>query len=152
MKLRKTDRWIVYKLSDDERSIEIDQRGGRDGTFDDFLARLPRDQCRYAVVALTVTTKSGATDPHRLLFVSWVGREAKVRGKMLHASSKAALRRGLSGVNEEYHFGSVADLNFEEMYLKAGGAPGTCPKWEVRVPAVVQATAAGPDAAVSAGC
>ena len=57
MKMRKSDRFIIYKLSEDEHRIEVDQRGGRDGSFDTFVASLPADECRYAVLAITVTTK-----------------------------------------------------------------------------------------------
>ena len=124
MKLRKTNRFIVYKLSQDERNIEIDQRGESDASFDDFVSVLPSDACRYAVLALSVETKSGATDPNRLLFVSWCPSGAHIRAKMMHAASKAALKNGLSGLSNEYSAGNPGELAYDEMYLKAGGVPG----------------------------
>ena len=127
MKMRKTDKFIVFKLSDDLRQIEVEKRGGSDASFEDFVAAMPPGECRYVVLSLSVTTKSGATDPHRLLFVSWCHDDSRTKAKMMHASSKSALKKGLSGLSEEFCASSHDDLTFEELYLKSGGVPPCVP-------------------------
>ena len=121
MKLKKTDRFIIFKLTDDQSRIEVEKRGGPDASFDDFVAALPDKETRWAALALSVQTKSGATDPHRLIFVSWVSSGSPIRAKMMHAASKAALKGGLEGLSGEIHASAVGELQFEEVYLKAGG-------------------------------
>ena len=103
------------------------RRGGRDASFDDFAAAMPPGECRYAILSLSVKTKSGATDPHRLLFVSWCHDDSPTRAKMMHASSKSALKKGLSGLSEEFCASSHEELKFEELYLKSGGVPPCVP-------------------------
>jgi len=40
--------YIIYKLSDDGASIQVDVEG-KDGIYEDLLRDLPSDECRWAV-------------------------------------------------------------------------------------------------------
>ena len=45
---------------------------------------------------------------------------ASIKPKMLYASSKDALKKALTGINEEYQATDQSDLDLEEIKKKAG--------------------------------
>ena len=52
------------------RLCQIDCKGDKGASFDDFTSKLPDGDCRYAVLDVEVNTKSGAT-ANKLIFVAW---------------------------------------------------------------------------------
>jgi hypothetical protein len=57
---------------------------------------LPEAECRYGVYDFSYVGKEGV-EKNKLFFVSWVPDVAKVKAKMLYASSKERFRRELDG-------------------------------------------------------
>merc|ERR1719217_2053531 len=98
----------------------IECKGDKGASFDDFKACLPDNDCRYAVLDVEITTKSGAT-ANKLIFVAWSDDNASIKPKMLYASSKDALKKTLSGINEEYQATDRSDLDEADIKKKAGG-------------------------------
>ena len=111
--------YIVFKITDDKKTIVIDCKGEKGASFDDFCSKLPDGDCRYAVLDVEVTTKSGATT-NKLIFVAWSDDNASIKPKMLYASSKDALKKTLSGINEEYQATDRSDLDHADIKKKAG--------------------------------
>lgn len=101
MKIRKEYKYIIFKITDDKKFIVIEDKGAKDATFADFTSKLPDASCRYAVLDVDIETKSGAT-ANKLIFVAWSDDNASIKPKMLYASSKDALKKTLTGINEEY--------------------------------------------------
>lgn len=101
MKLRSAYSYMIFKISDDKKSIELECTGEPGASFQEFKDKLPDGDCRYAVYDVTIATKSGA-EANKLIFVAWSDDNASVRPKMLYASSKDALKKALQGINEEY--------------------------------------------------
>lgn len=62
-------KYIIYKIQDNSR-IVIDQTGGPDATFDDFVAQLPADDCRYGLIDFDYTTEDGRTTD-KLVLIAW---------------------------------------------------------------------------------
>ncbi len=52
-------RFYVYKISDDATQIVIDCHGEKSCTYDHFVAKLPPNECRYAIFDLDYKTKDG---------------------------------------------------------------------------------------------
>ena len=46
LRMKRTHRFLIMKLSDDKKQIELEQLGARDQTFNDFKDLMPKDQCR----------------------------------------------------------------------------------------------------------
>jgi cofilin len=46
LRMKRTHRYLIYKVSDDKTQIVIDQVGARDSTFAEFKELMPKDQCR----------------------------------------------------------------------------------------------------------
>merc|ERR1712070_128859 len=119
MKIRSTYQYIIYKITADKKSIVIEAKGAKGADFADFKSKLPDGDCRYAVLDVEINTKSGAT-ANKLIFVAWSDDNASVKPKMLYASSKDALKKTLTGINEEYQATDRGDLEEVEIKKKAG--------------------------------
>ena len=96
MKIRSKYGYIIYKISDDKKYIEIECKGEKGASFEEFTSKLPDGDCRYGVLDVEINTKSGATT-NKLIFVAWSDDNASVKPKMLYASSKDALKKALTG-------------------------------------------------------
>ena len=112
--------YIIFKITDDKKNIEIECKGEKGADFKDFTSKLPDGDCRYAVLDVEINTKSGATT-NKLIFVAWSDDNASIKPKMLYASSKDALKKALSGINDEFQATDRGDLNLDEIKKKAGG-------------------------------
>ena len=119
MKIRSEYKYIIFKITDDKKSIVIEEKGAKDASFDEFTSKLPEGSCRYAVLDVEINTKAGAT-ANKLIFVAWSDDNASIKPKMLYASSKDALKKALTGINEEYQATDRSDLDLAEIKKKAG--------------------------------
>jgi cofilin len=111
--------FIIFKITDDKKFIEIEKKGAKGASFDEFTKELPDGNCRYGVLDVEIQTKSGAT-ANKLIFVSWSDDNASIKPKMLYASSKDALKKSLTGINEEYQATDRGDLVLSDIQKKAG--------------------------------
>ncbi|KAG0297075.1 cofilin [Linnemannia gamsii] len=109
LKLGKTHKYIIYKISDNLETIEVVKHAAGDASYDDFVAELPADDCRWAVYDFDYKTADGG-DRNKIVFYSWSPDGAKIKPKMLYASSKDGLRKSLSGVAVE-----IQGTDFDEV-------------------------------------
>merc|ERR1711874_764123 len=98
---------------------EIEEKGEKGADFATFTSKLPDGNCRYSVLDVVINTKSGA-EANKLIFVAWSDDNASIKPKMLYASSKDAIKKALTGINEEYQATDRPDLDLEEIKKKAG--------------------------------
>uniref|UniRef100_K3WB44 ADF-H domain-containing protein n=1 Tax=Globisporangium ultimum (strain ATCC 200006 / CBS 805.95 / DAOM BR144) TaxID=431595 RepID=K3WB44_GLOUD len=91
-------RYFIYKIVDDTE-IVIESTGPSSETYEDFAAKLAQvtNDCRYGLIDLDVTTKDGRPTS-KLVFLSWSPDTARIKSKMLYASSKESIKRVLMGV------------------------------------------------------
>lgn len=68
MKLKKTFKYIIYKLSDDSKFIVVDKTA-TDADYDTFLGELPEKECRWAVYDFDYTIADGPRN--KIVFYSW---------------------------------------------------------------------------------
>ena len=62
--------YMIFKISDDKKFIEIEHMGEKGASFEEFTSKLPDGDCRYAVLDVEIDTKSGAK-ANKLIFVAW---------------------------------------------------------------------------------
>ena len=58
LKLGKKVKYIIYKLDNDNKNIEV-AKTSEDGDYDNFLAEFPENDCRYAVYDFEYSLASG---------------------------------------------------------------------------------------------
>merc|ERR1712216_3372 len=112
--------YLIFKISDDKKYIEMETTGECGKEFEDFCKELPDNDCRYAVFDTEITTKADATT-NKMMFISWSDDNAPIKKKMLYASSKLALKNSLAGLVEDFQATCKGDLDLKELQAKAGG-------------------------------
>jgi len=111
LKLRKTFSYITFKLSNDLRNFVIDKTGSPGASFDEFLETLPSTDYRYGVVTVNYRTLVG--DCTKFVFVLWLPDPSKVKQKMIYASNKDTVKRGLDGIQLEVQGTDKTDVELQ---------------------------------------
>ena len=117
-KLKRGDfklRYFVYKI-ENKQKIVIEKQGSTEKTYDDFVAELPDDDCRYGLIDLEFETDDGRPTS-KLVFITWNPDTASVRPKMLYSGSKEALKNVLSGVGIHINATDHSELDLETSIL-----------------------------------
>jgi cofilin len=117
LKLKRTHKYIVFNLSEDYSEIVV-EKVSSSPDYDDFIADLPETECRWAVYDFEFE-KEGAGKRSKLTFISWAPENAKVKQKMLFASSREPLRRALEGIAVEVQGTEYLDISYEAVLDKA---------------------------------
>ncbi|CAO3680054.1 unnamed protein product [Umbelopsis ramanniana] len=117
LKLRHKYKFIIFKLSDDNREIIV-ENAAETGEYDTFVSQLPEDEPRYAIYDFEYE-KPGEGLRSKIVFYAWTPDTAKVRSKMLYASSKDALRRTLVGIAIEVQGTDLSEVDEEAVLEKA---------------------------------
>ncbi|GAA5847274.1 hypothetical protein JCM9279_000214 [Rhodotorula babjevae] len=115
LKLGKKLKFIVFKLSSDNKEIVVDAQS-ESASYDDFLDALPPNSPRYAVYDFEY--EKGEGKRNKLCFYAWSPDEAKIKDKMLYASSKDALRRSLVGIASEIQGTDSSEVAYDEVLDK----------------------------------
>jgi cofilin len=74
-----------------------------------LLASLPANDCRYAVYDYTHVNSEGRTF-QKLIFINWAPDTAKVKHKMMYASTKDHFKGHLDGLGVELQASDLGDL------------------------------------------
>jgi cofilin len=69
LKLKKKYKFIIFKISDDNKEIVV-EKTQESGTYDDFVGSLPMDGCRYCVYDFQYDT-AGEGTRNKILFYTW---------------------------------------------------------------------------------
>lgn len=131
LKTRKKYRFIIYRLNADNTQIIVDRVLERpNGTatttnaasaisdYESFISGLPEDDCRYAVYDFEWEKGGSEGIRSKICFLFWAPEVAKVKQKMLYASSKDGLRRNLTGVATEIQGTDYAEVSYETVLEK----------------------------------
>jgi cofilin len=116
LKLGHSLRYALFKLSPDQSSVVVDTTAPPSATYDDFVKALPANDCRYAVFDFAYEADGG--NRNKILFVVWAPDSAKIKAKMLYASTKDAVRKKLVGVGVEIQATDLAEIDREAVLEK----------------------------------
>jgi len=117
LKLKKESKYIIYKLSDDKKNIQV-EKSSVEKDYDAFLADLPEKECRYAIYDFEFEVSATEGKRNKICFYTWSPDEAPVRSKMIYDSSKDALRRSLTGVGAEIQGTDFSEVAYETVLEK----------------------------------
>ena len=126
MKIKKACKYVIFNIKD-KKTIVVEKQGKSDDlkdktdaeVFADMCGAFPDDEARYAVFDCPITAKSGA-ETNKLIFIMWNSDNAPVKSKMLYASSKDALKKKLTGIENEYQATDRGELELADVKKKAG--------------------------------
>jgi len=116
-KMKNSDRYMFFKVSDDKKSIVLEKSGSIGETYSDFLSKLPANDCRYAVVNVEY---DAGTDGKRskIVFVNWAPETAPIKNKMLYAGTKNDVKKCLVGISIEIQGTDMAEVDEQEVLSK----------------------------------
>lgn len=70
LKLKRKYKYIIYKLSDDNSSVMVEKLAEPTATYQEFIASLPKDDCRYAIFDFEFE-KPGEGLRNKICFYAW---------------------------------------------------------------------------------
>ncbi|CAO1636992.1 unnamed protein product [Sympodiomycopsis kandeliae] len=116
LKLGKKLKYIIYTLSGDNREIIVGKTSTSD-SYDEFLAELPPAECRYAIYDFEYE-KGDDGKRSKICFFTWSPDDAKIKQKMIYASSKDAIRKALVGISSEIQGTDVSEVDYQTVLDK----------------------------------
>ncbi|KAJ3827570.1 hypothetical protein F5878DRAFT_572039 [Lentinula raphanica] len=116
LQLGKKLKYIIFKFSPDNKEI-ITEKTSESDKYDDFIADLPEDQCRYAVYDFHYQ-KEGAGQRNKVCFFLWNPDAATIKSRMLTASSKDALRKSFNGIHFDIQGSDYSEVSYESVLEK----------------------------------
>jgi len=128
LKLNKTIKYIIFKLSDDYKEIVVEDTSS-DSDWDNFREKLVNAQSksksgklskgpRYAVYDFQYELASGEGSRNKITFIAWSPDDAGIQPKMIYASSKDALKRSLNGIAVEFQANDEDDIEYTSVLNK----------------------------------
>ncbi|XP_074290580.1 actin-depolymerizing factor 4-like [Silene latifolia] len=112
LKAKRTYRFIVFKVEMDKKQVVVEKLGKPNETYGDFTASLPADECRYAVFDFDFVTEENC-QKSKIFFVAWSPDTAKVKSKMIYASSKDRFKRELDGIQVELQATDPSEMDLD---------------------------------------
>lgn len=116
LKLKHTHKYVVFGMNADNTEIGVLKKSAKDATYDQFLEELPENECRYGVFDYEFT--DDGRQQSKILFVVWAPDTAKIKAKMLYASSKANFKKKLVGIGSEIQATDLAEIDEESVREK----------------------------------
>jgi len=116
-KMSNKHRFILFKVSDDKKSIIVDKKGDISQTYGHFISALPTNDCRYGVVNFEYNTESDGKRS-KIVFFNWAPETAPIKSKMVYAGTKNDLKKALVGLSIEIQGTDLAEVDEKEVLLK----------------------------------
>lgn len=114
----------MYGLNDDKTKIVVKETS-TDSDYDNFLEKLPENDCLYAIYDLEYEISAGEGKRSKIVFFTWSPDTAPIRSKMVYASSKDSLRRALNGVSTDIQGTDFSEVAYETVLDKVSKGAGS---------------------------
>ncbi|VYS70910.1 unnamed protein product [Arabidopsis thaliana] len=118
LKTKRTHRFIIYKIEELQKQVIVEKIGEPGQTHEDLAASLPADECRYAIFDFDFVSSEGVPRS-RIFFVAWSPDTARVRSKMIYASSKDRFKRELDGIQVELQATDPTEMDLDVFKSRA---------------------------------
>ncbi|TVU44387.1 hypothetical protein EJB05_03824 [Eragrostis curvula] len=115
---KRLHRFITFKMDDKFKEIIVDQVGDRTTSYEDFTNTLPENDCRYAIYDFDFVTAEDV-QKSRIFYILWSPSSAKVKSKMLYASSNQKFKSGLNGIQVELQATDASEISLDEIKDRA---------------------------------
>lgn len=118
LKRKKAFRYVVFKIDEKKKEVVVDKTGGSGESYEDFTASLPENDCRYAIYDFDFVTAENC-QKSKIFFVAWSPSTARIRSKMLYATSKDRFRRVLDGIHYEIQATDLTEVDMDVLRDRA---------------------------------
>ena len=111
--------WATFRVEENEGSVLTAATGEVSGDYDDFIAALPESECRYAIYDYKYVNADDC-EFSKLVFVVWNPDSARLKNKMLYASTKDFFKSRLSGIAVEIQATDYDEVSEAELRENIG--------------------------------
>jgi len=125
LKLGKSMKWIIYKISDDWKEIVVEETSKEDdwSTFrEKLLNAKSKDRRgkegiggRYAVFDVQYELENSEGTRNKITFISWSPDDAPQYPRMMYSSSKEAIKRALNGLAADIQANDADDIEYDNI-------------------------------------
>ena len=121
VKLRSSGlQWAVFRVEETEGSVLTDATGAAGhGDYSAFISALPDNECRYAIYDYEYVNSEDCVF-NKLVFIIWNPDGARLKNKMLYASTKDFFKSRLSGIAVEIQATDLDEVSEEELRTSVG--------------------------------
>nr|POE78542.1 cofilin [Quercus suber] len=123
LKLGKSTKWIIYKISDDWKEIVVEETS-TDPDYSKFREKLLNAKSknkrgeegmggRYAVFDMEYDSPGGEGKRSKITFISWVPDDSPQYPRMMYSSSKESLKRALNGLAADIQANDPDDIEHD---------------------------------------
>jgi len=123
IKLGKKYRYVIYYIKD-ETQVCVEKTGARGETYEDFVKAITNDggdDCRYGVFDMEYmheTQGASASLKEKLILMSYCPDTAKIRLKMIYASTFEAVKKPLVGISKIIQAADMGDIEYKSVLDK----------------------------------
>ncbi|PAN50317.1 hypothetical protein PAHAL_9G512000 [Panicum hallii] len=103
LKAKRTYRFVVFRIDEKQKQVVVERLGE---------PNLPADECRYCVYDFDFVTEEGC-QKSKIFFIAWSPDTAKIRSKMLYASSKDKFKRELDGIQVQLQATDPSEMGLD---------------------------------------
>ena len=111
---RSTYKWVLWKINAGGTTVVIDAVGDPGSSYESFLQTLPNNDCRYGVFDYELKLPDGQK-MNKLVFLNWAPDSAKVKSKMMYASTKDFFKGHLDGLSAEFQASDLEEISEGEV-------------------------------------
>eukprot|EP00891_Asterochloris_glomerata_P008794 jgi/Astpho2/8794/fgenesh1_pm.00128_%23_17_t len=114
MKAKSNYRWALWRINDAGNEVIIAGVGDKDSPLSEFIDCLPSNDCRYGVYDHQFTNSEGFIF-NKLVFVNWAPDTARIKSKMMYASTKEYFKGYLDGLSIELQASEPDELTEQDI-------------------------------------
>ncbi|OAY63438.1 actin-depolymerizing factor 11-like [Ananas comosus] len=115
---KKTHRYVIFKIEEKRKEVIVEKTGGAAESFDDFMASLPENDCRYAIYDFDFVTEENC-QKSKIFFIAWSPSVSRIRAKMLYATTKDRFKREIDGFHYDIQATDPSELDIEVLRDRA---------------------------------
>ncbi|KAJ5070138.1 cofilin/actin-depolymerizing factor [Anaeramoeba ignava] len=115
LKLHHKYKFMIFKISDDDTSIFVEKVGPISSTFDQLVAELPSNECRYAI--FDYAFEKNGRKRSRIVLITWAPDDAIVKYRTMYSASKDSFKQKMVGISTDIQATDLSELT-EEIVLR----------------------------------
>ncbi|KAL9275234.1 Actin-depolymerizing factor 2-like protein [Drosera capensis] len=109
---KRAHRYIIFKIDEKRREVVVEKTGEPAEGYEDFIAALPENDCRYAVFDFDFLSPENVPKS-KIFFIAWAPSTARVRPRMLYATSKGRFKHELDGFHYEIQATDPTEMDLD---------------------------------------
>ncbi|KAG8098382.1 hypothetical protein GUJ93_ZPchr0013g36861 [Zizania palustris] len=118
LQMKKAFRYVIFKIEEKQKQVVVEKTGATTESYDDFLASLPENDCRYALYDFDFVTGENV-QKSKIFFIAWSPSTSRIRAKMLYSTSKDRIKQELDGFHYEIQATDPSEVDLEVLRERA---------------------------------